>query len=110
LLGVVTFRPTEGLTAGRETPLKVEKVLLRGPGGGIEGRGTGLTIQGAVVARKVGDLNGNGQVDLDDFFALSAGFGKRSGEPGFDRKMDLNGDGKIDLEDLFILQDGMKKK
>ncbi|MSS72293.1 MAG: choice-of-anchor D domain-containing protein [Candidatus Latescibacteria bacterium] len=39
LLGVVTFRPTEGLTAGRETPLKVERVFLRGPEGNAEGKG-----------------------------------------------------------------------
>jgi hypothetical protein len=63
----------------------------------------------AVASRKVGDVDGDGQVDLNDFFALSEGFGRRRGEAGFDPRPDLNGDGKIDLEDFFILQEGMGK-
>jgi hypothetical protein len=61
----------------------------------------------AIASRKVGDVNGDGQVDLEDFFIFSEGFGRQSGEPGFDRRLDFNGDGRVDLEDLFILQDGM---
>ena len=109
LLGVVTFRPGEGLTPGRQATLRVEKVFLRGPEGNVEVGGPALTIQGRASKALRGDVDGDGRVDLTDFFALSEGFGRRSGEPGFDGRLDFNGDGRIDLEDLFILQDGMER-
>ncbi|GEM_PF-1914672 len=110
LLGVVTFRMAEGLTPGGQATLRVEKVFLRGPEGSVEVGGPALTIHGRASKALRGDVDGDGRVDLTDFFALSEGFGRRSGEPGFDGRLDFNGDGRIDLEDLFILQDGMEKK
>ena len=49
----------------------------------------------------VGDFNGDGRVDFDDFFSFVAHFGTSSGEEGFEEEFDLTGDGKIDFDDFF---------
>ena len=49
----------------------------------------------------VGDFNGDGMVDFDDFFSFVAHFGTSSGEEGFEEEFDLTGDGKIDFDDFF---------
>ena len=48
-----------------------------------------------------GDVNGDGQTDVSDFFALGGNFGTASGATRADG--DLNGDGAVDVSDFFIL-------
>ena len=48
------------------------------------------------------DFDGNGRVDLKDFFAFAAGFGSDRDSPDFDLRFDMNSDGAIDFDDFFI--------
>ena len=48
-----------------------------------------------------GDVNGDGQTDVSDFFILGGNFGTTSGATRADG--DLNGDGAVDVSDFFIL-------
>ena len=48
------------------------------------------------------DFNGDGVVDLNDFFLFAEHYGQSAGQPGFDAKFDIIGDSKIDQADFFI--------
>ncbi len=48
------------------------------------------------------DFDGDGRVDLDDFFLFADGFGLASGQEGFNLLFDLDGDDVIDLDDFFM--------
>jgi hypothetical protein len=50
----------------------------------------------------IGDANGDGRVDLDDFGVLKANFGL---SPAGLADGDFNGDGKVDLTDFGLLKD-----
>jgi hypothetical protein len=54
-----------------------------------------------VPGTRVGDLNGDGAVDLSDLTVLLAHFGTPSGAALEDG--DLDGDGDVELTDLSIL-------
>jgi hypothetical protein len=50
-----------------------------------------------------GDLNGDGLVNCIDAKTVTASFGKRAGQPGFDPHADVNGDGIVNVLDLAIV-------
>ena len=50
-----------------------------------------------------GDLDGDGDVDLQDLARLLAAFGSCGGDPGFDAAADIDGGGCVDLADLSVL-------
>jgi PKD repeat protein len=51
----------------------------------------------------IGDLNGDGTVDILDAIIFGNSFGKSVGDPDFNPKADLNGDGTINILDAIIL-------
>lgn len=51
----------------------------------------------------VGDIDGDGDVDLTDLSILLASYGTTSSDPGYNPDADLNGDGQVDLEDVSLL-------
>ena len=51
----------------------------------------------------VGDINGDGKVDVKDVYAAGLAFGAKTGESRWDSKADLNGNGKVDLADVFVI-------
>ena len=53
----------------------------------------------SVSAGLAGDYDGNGKVDLFDFFLFADAFG------GTDPEFDLTDDGKVDLFDFFVFAD-----
>ena len=55
-----------------------------------------------IVVLQPGDVDGDGDVDFDDFLGLQIGFGTTSGAARSDG--DLDGDGDVDFDDFLILQ------
>ena len=57
----------------------------------------------APVFAKLGDINGDGKVDLKDLVLLAKAYGSTPGKPNWNPLCDLNHDGVIDLVDLVTL-------
>jgi len=55
--------------------------------------------------RLVGDFDGNGSVDFDDFFLFVDHFGTSTGQAGFEPIYDLDDDGRVGFDDFFIFVD-----
>jgi len=55
------------------------------------------------VGGLAGDLDGDGDVDLEDLAAMLAAYGACDGDPVFDAAADLDGSGCIELADLATL-------
>ena len=51
----------------------------------------------------VGDIDGDGDVDLSDLASLLGCYGTAAGNPGYDSAADFNADGIVDLGDLAAL-------
>ena len=51
----------------------------------------------------VGDLDGDGDVDLSDLATLLAAYGACEGDPSYNPLADLDGSGCVDLADLAAL-------
>jgi len=51
----------------------------------------------------VGDINGDGIVDVLDLTRASFAFGLFEGEPGYDPEADINADGIVDMRDIFLV-------
>lgn len=51
----------------------------------------------------IGDINGDGSIDLTDMSLLLAAFGSSEGAPGYSPAADLDANGQIDLVDLSLL-------
>lgn len=63
-----------------------------------------LTITGEPVAGTlVGDIDGNGSVNILDLLALAGSWGKSQGDPDYDARCDLNGDNAVNVVDLLTL-------
>ena len=52
-----------------------------------------------------GDIDGNGQVDFDDFFQFADNFGLASPDP----VADFDGNGAVDFDDFFLFADNFGK-
>lgn len=63
-----------------------------------------LTVE--PIAELIGDINGDGYVELQDFFLLSQAFGSSPGSPNWDPRCDIypwpDGDGYVELMDFFL--------
>jgi len=53
----------------------------------------------------LGDIDGNGAVDITDLLLLINAFWSTPGAPNWNPNADINRDGKIDLDDLILLVD-----
>ena len=51
------------------------------------------------------DFNGDGSVDLNDFFLFARAFGKTREDSEFEENFDLNKNGEVDFDDFFIFAD-----
>ncbi len=51
----------------------------------------------------LGDVNGDGAVNCADVSIVKSGFGKHTGQAGYNVAADLSNDGTIDIRDLFIV-------
>jgi len=62
-----------------------------------------LLTDGSVRIRILGDLNGDGIVDMYDTLQSSNAFGSYLGHPRWDPWADLNGDDEVDIYDEILL-------
>jgi uncharacterized protein (DUF2141 family) len=51
----------------------------------------------------VGDVNGDGKVNMQDIMLVLDAFGSYPGHSRWNAACDLNGDGKVDMADLTIV-------
>ena len=58
---------------------------------------------------EIGDVNGDGIIDVKDYFLVSRAVGTQRGQPGYVEAYDLNHDGVIDTSDLSIVSRNMGK-
>jgi len=49
-----------------------------------------------------GDIDGDGDIDFDDFIIFAGPYRTDEGDPTFDPRCDLDGDGDIDFDDFII--------
>jgi len=52
---------------------------------------------------KLGDIDGDGKVDLKDLTLLAKAYGSTPGKPNWNPLCDLNHDGVVDLTDLVTV-------
>ena len=64
-----------------------------------------LTIKGTIL----GDLNGDGTVDIFDVVLIAIAFGSRPGDSNWNALADLNSDGIVDIFDVVILAQNFGK-
>jgi subtilisin family serine protease len=55
------------------------------------------------TVRMLGDMNGDGKIDLRDIGTAASAFGSHPGNPRWNPNADMNGDGKIDLRDVAFV-------
>ncbi|MEM2118137.1 MAG: cohesin domain-containing protein [Candidatus Bathyarchaeia archaeon] len=65
---------------------------------------------GTVKLKIVGDVNGDGIVDIDDLIAWDAAYESHSGDPNWNEQADLNYDGKVDKADAMIILENYHEK
>jgi len=58
---------------------------------------------GKVKIKLMGDINGDGKVDIKDLVLLIKSFGSYPSHPRWNADADVNGDGKVDIKDLVLL-------
>jgi hypothetical protein len=64
-----------------------------------------LYVDGQVKLKLVGDVNGDGKVDINDLKAWDAAYGSTPGSSNWNPQADINGDGIVDKQDgILIIQ------
>ncbi|MGD0160804.1 MAG: dockerin type I domain-containing protein [Candidatus Bathyarchaeia archaeon] len=66
---------------------------------------TGSTTlsDGNVTIKLLGDVNGDGVVDLRDIALVARAFGSTPGGPNWNPAADINGDGTVNMEDVTLV-------
>lgn len=60
-------------------------------------------VDGVIQIRLVGDINGDGKVDIKDLAIAAKAFGSYVGSPTYNPDADVNQDGVVDIRDLAII-------
>jgi hypothetical protein len=68
---------------------------------GFSGFSFGILFQGG--PHLLGDINGDGIVDLHDLAIVAAAYGSRPGDPNWNPLADILGDGVVDMRDFQIV-------
>ena len=61
-----------------------------------------VLVDGTLRINLMGDVNGEGKVDMTDVMTLVSAFGSYPGHPRWNPACDLNQDGRIDLADIVL--------
>ncbi len=62
-----------------------------------------FSIHPANACGIVGDLNGDGTVNMDDLFIVAEAYGSYLGHPRWNSRADINGDDEVNIVDLFLI-------
>jgi hypothetical protein len=105
----VTFTPTLAEAAKGELVITSDdagnpEVIVGLSGSGAEAGGEQILVDTDGV-QIFGDIDGNGQVDFDDFFQFADNFGLASPDP----VADFDGNGQVDFDDFFLFADNFGK-
>jgi len=57
----------------------------------------------ATYAEIIGDVNGDGKVDIKDMAVVAQAFGSYTGHPKYNPAADVNQDGWVDIRDLAMV-------
>lgn len=60
-------------------------------------------VDGNVKLKLVGDVNGDGTVNIDDLIAWDAAYGSVQADPNWNAQADINGDGVVDNLDGYLI-------
>ncbi len=60
-------------------------------------------IDGTVLVTIAGDIDGDLDVDYDDFIVLAGAYGSSVGDPAYVPEADFDGDGEVDYDDFIVL-------
>jgi hypothetical protein len=60
-------------------------------------------IDGNIKVKILGDINGDGKVDIMDVLVVAKAFGSYPGHERWNPEADLNMDNKIDIKDIFLV-------
>ncbi|MEM3617186.1 MAG: CARDB domain-containing protein [Candidatus Bathyarchaeia archaeon] len=62
-----------------------------------------IFIDGNITIKIVGDVNGDGTVDIEDLGLWDAAYGSSPSDPNWNSQADINGDGVVDKEDGILI-------
>jgi hypothetical protein len=62
-----------------------------------------IFVDGAIKVRMMGDVNGDGQIDIRDISATAQAFGSYPGHPRWNPDVDFNRDNKVDIKDISLV-------
>jgi hypothetical protein len=105
VLGTLSFRVEAGFAD--EAELSVTRLTWHRAGNGGPARdivyAPATILREAVVLVQPGDFDGDGQIDLDDFFLFADQFQRRV--PPAEPRFDLDDDGRVHYSDFFLFAD-----
>jgi hypothetical protein len=79
-------------------------ILGKGPPLGKEvDRADNTFVDGTVTITIAGDIDGDYNVDYDDFIVLAGAYGSTIGQPAYNSAADIDGDGDVDYSDFIAL-------
>jgi hypothetical protein len=103
ILATITFNATYGTTYPQteQCELHLYDTILVDDAGQIIAHDT---IDGQYVFMPImGDITGDGIVDIFDIVIIATAFGSTPSDPNWDSRADLNGDGKVNIIDAVTL-------
>jgi subtilisin family serine protease len=60
-------------------------------------------IDGRVKVKMIGDINGDGTIDILDLNIVGKAYGSSKGDPRYDPEVDLNKDGHVGMKDIAVI-------
>lgn len=60
-------------------------------------------VDGVVTVRFLGDINGDGKVDMKDIGVAARAYGSVPGDARWNPDADVNGDGRVDIRDIGLI-------
>lgn len=68
-----------------------------------------MLVDGTIKLKIVGDVNGDGTVDINDLIAWDKAYGTHAGEPNWNEQADINMDGVVDKADAMLILEHYKE-